>query len=161
MDIVRHTVPDNVHQLHVQTTFHIWKTRGCQCSFRLLMMGGVSSETCWASYKYGIITFWYIVASWWIFLYEFYYDARIHERHVKPHFNQYGHIIGDCNRHYAPIVLIFNGAVLCPRILLTCLASQNKRRLFFLYISQWFLKHRSRVFAVRYVLNMYVWFRLI
>jgi len=41
-------VPDNVHQLHhqlyklhVQTTFHVWKTRGCQCSFRLLMMGGV------------------------------------------------------------------------------------------------------------------------
>jgi len=31
------------------------KTRGCQCSFRLLMMGGVSPETCWASYKYGII----------------------------------------------------------------------------------------------------------
>jgi len=37
------------------TTFHVWKTRGCQCSFRLLMMGGVSPETCWASYKYGII----------------------------------------------------------------------------------------------------------
>jgi len=37
------------------TTFHVWKTRGCQCSFRLLMMGGVSSETCCASYKYGII----------------------------------------------------------------------------------------------------------
>jgi hypothetical protein len=35
--------------------FHIWKTRGCQCSFRPLMMGGVSPETCWASYKYGII----------------------------------------------------------------------------------------------------------
>jgi len=39
------------------TTFHIWKTRGCQCSFSLLMMGGVSPETCWASYKYGIIKF--------------------------------------------------------------------------------------------------------
>jgi len=24
------------------TTFHAWKTRGCQCSFRLLMMGGVT-----------------------------------------------------------------------------------------------------------------------
>jgi len=33
------------------------KTRGCQCSFRLLMMGGVSPETCWASYNYGIIKF--------------------------------------------------------------------------------------------------------
>jgi len=39
------------------TTFHVWKTRGCHCSFRLLMMGGVSPETCWASYKYGIINF--------------------------------------------------------------------------------------------------------
>ena len=52
------------------TTFHVWKIRGCQCSFRLLMMGGVSPETCWASYKYGVIKFWYIVASCWIFLYE-------------------------------------------------------------------------------------------
>jgi hypothetical protein len=39
------------------TTFHVWKTRGCQCSFRLLMKGGVSPETCWASYKYGLIKF--------------------------------------------------------------------------------------------------------
>jgi hypothetical protein len=53
----RHTVPDNVHQLHVQTPFHVWETRGCQCSFRLLMMGGVLPETCWALYKYGIIKF--------------------------------------------------------------------------------------------------------
>jgi hypothetical protein len=52
------------------TTLHVWKTRGCQCSFRLLMMGGVSPETCWASYKCGIIKFWYIVTSCWIFLYE-------------------------------------------------------------------------------------------
>jgi len=50
-------VPDNVHQLHVQTTFHIWKTRGCQFSFRLLMMVGVAPETWWVSYKYGIIKF--------------------------------------------------------------------------------------------------------
>ena len=80
VNVVRHTLPDNVHQLHVQTTFHIWKTRGCQCSFKLLMLGGVSPETCWASYKYGIIKFWYIVASSWISRYEFYCDARIHKR---------------------------------------------------------------------------------
>ena len=61
------------------TTFHKWKTRGCQCSFRLLMIGSVSPETRWASYKYAIIKFWYIVASCWIFLYKLYYDARIHE----------------------------------------------------------------------------------
>jgi len=53
------------------TTFQVWKTRGSQGSIRLLMMGGVSPETCWASHKYGRITFWYIVASCWIFLYEF------------------------------------------------------------------------------------------
>jgi len=49
--------------------------RGCQYSFSLLMMGGVSRETYWASYKYGIIKFRYIVASCWIFLYEFYRKA--------------------------------------------------------------------------------------
>jgi hypothetical protein len=37
------------------TTLHVWKTRGWLCSFWLLMMGGVSPEICWASYKYGII----------------------------------------------------------------------------------------------------------
>jgi len=49
------------------TTPHVWKTIGCQCSFRLPMMGGVSPETCWASYKYRRIKFWHIVASCWIF----------------------------------------------------------------------------------------------
>jgi len=63
-------------------TFHVWKTRGCQCSFRLLMMGGVSPETCWASYKYVVIKVWYIVTSCWSFLYELYHDARIHEHQV-------------------------------------------------------------------------------
>ena len=65
------------------TTFQLRKTRGCQCSFRFLMMGGVLPEACWASYKYGIVKFWYIVASCWIFLYEFYYDARIHEHQIQ------------------------------------------------------------------------------
>jgi len=69
------------------TTFHVCKTRGCQCSFRLLIMGGVSPETCWASYKYGIIKFWYIVASCWTFLYELYYDAWIHECQIIFNFS--------------------------------------------------------------------------
>jgi len=30
------------------------RTRGCECSLRLLMMGSVSPEKCWASYKYEI-----------------------------------------------------------------------------------------------------------
>jgi len=47
------------------------------------MMGGMSPETCWALYKYGIIKFWYTVASCWIFLCELYYDARIHGRQEK------------------------------------------------------------------------------
>jgi len=58
-----------------------WKTRDCQCSFSLLMTGGVPSETCWASCKYGIIKFWYIVASCWIFLYDLYLPhpvTRVH-----------------------------------------------------------------------------------
>jgi hypothetical protein len=63
------------------TTFHVWKTRGCQCSFRLLMMGLVSPETCSALYKYEI-KIWCSVASCWIFLYELYCDARIHEHQV-------------------------------------------------------------------------------
>jgi len=46
------------------------------------MMGGLSLETCRASYKYGIIKFLCIFASGWIFLYELYYDARIHEHQV-------------------------------------------------------------------------------
>jgi len=40
------TVPDNVHQLHVQQPSTYEKTRGCQYSFRLLMMGGASPERC-------------------------------------------------------------------------------------------------------------------
>jgi hypothetical protein len=67
------------------TTFHVWKTRGCHCSFRLLMMGGVLPDTCWASYKYGIIKFWYIVASCWIFLKELitFYTSLIFSGHPK------------------------------------------------------------------------------
>jgi hypothetical protein len=61
-------------KLHWQPlVFHTWKAVGrvnggrCQaeytapdngqCSFRLLMMGGVSPDTCWASYKYETIKF--------------------------------------------------------------------------------------------------------
>ena len=37
------------------TTLYVCKTRGCYCSFRLLVMDGVLPETCWASYEYEII----------------------------------------------------------------------------------------------------------
>ena len=33
------------------TIFHVCKARGCFCSFKLLMMGGVSPEACWTSFK--------------------------------------------------------------------------------------------------------------
>jgi hypothetical protein len=61
------TAPDNVKQLHVQQPSKCKKTRGCQYSFRPLIMGGVSPKTCWASYKNGIVTFRYIIAFFWIF----------------------------------------------------------------------------------------------
>jgi hypothetical protein len=69
------------------STVHVCKTRYCQCSFRLLMMGGVSLETCWASYKYGILKFWYIIAFCWIYLYELYYDARYDPRTSSSYYS--------------------------------------------------------------------------
>jgi len=49
--------------------------------FELLMMGGVSLETCWAIKKHWNNKFYYTVASCWLFLWDLYYDARIHEHH--------------------------------------------------------------------------------
>ena len=57
--------PDGVQQLHAQQLSTYTKP-GFYCSFRLLMMGGVSPETRRASYKYEI-KFSYTVASCWIF----------------------------------------------------------------------------------------------
>jgi len=94
------------------TTFHVWKTRGCKCSLRLLMMDGVSPETCWASYKHGIINLGYIVASCWIFPYEFSFHnftiwlqsrQRPELRQKRPHL------------HWGPHSLLFNGVLgFCP-----------------------------------------------
>ena len=36
---------------YTPTTFHVCKTRGYLCSFRLLMIDRVSPETCWASFN--------------------------------------------------------------------------------------------------------------
>jgi hypothetical protein len=47
--------PDSVQQPQRLTTFHVCKTTDCYCSFELLIMGGVSPETCWTSYKHRII----------------------------------------------------------------------------------------------------------
>ena len=51
-------VAGRIQQPQHPTTSHVRKTRGCQCSFGfLLMMCGVSPETCWSSNKHGIINF--------------------------------------------------------------------------------------------------------
>jgi hypothetical protein len=47
--------------------------------FELLMMGGVSPETCWEIKKQWNNKFYYTVASCWLFLWDLYYNARIHE----------------------------------------------------------------------------------
>jgi hypothetical protein len=47
----------SVQQPERPKIFHVCKTRGCLCSFEFLMMGVVSPETCWASYKHGVINF--------------------------------------------------------------------------------------------------------
>ena len=46
---------DSVQQPQRPTTSHVCKTRACLSGFELLMMGGVSPETCWALFKHGII----------------------------------------------------------------------------------------------------------
>jgi len=50
--------------------------------FELLMMGGVSPETCWAIKKHCNNKFYYTVASCLFFLWVLNYDARIHEHQV-------------------------------------------------------------------------------
>jgi hypothetical protein len=47
------------------------------------MMGGVSPETCWASYKYGIIKILIKCCILLDFLYELYYDEWIHKQQVS------------------------------------------------------------------------------
>jgi hypothetical protein len=46
------------------------------------MMCGVLPKTCWAIKKHWNNKFYYTVASFWFFLCDLYYDARIHERQV-------------------------------------------------------------------------------
>jgi len=75
-------------------------------------MGGVSPETCWASYKYEI-KFWYTVASFWIFL----CNVTVKYRHTAP-------------LQYVSLVSVFPGERLLAFITRT---TQNVR-----YVS-WFL----------------------
>jgi hypothetical protein len=65
-------------------TTNVCKTRGCNYSFELLMMSGVSLETCWAIKKHWNNKFYYTVASCWLFLYEAYSDCSIlHNAHIR------------------------------------------------------------------------------
>jgi hypothetical protein len=56
------------------TTFQD-KTRGCQCSCKLLMMGVEAPETCWAIHKRQVINLWNC-CIWFVNLFELYDDAR-------------------------------------------------------------------------------------
>ena len=47
------------------------------------MMGGVSSKTYWAIKKHWNNKFYYTVETCWFFLWDLYYDARIHEHQVN------------------------------------------------------------------------------
>jgi len=60
-------------------TKNVCKTRGCNYSFWAPDDGRVSPETCWAINKHWNNKFYYEVASCWFFLWDIYYDARIHE----------------------------------------------------------------------------------
>ena len=51
--------------------------------FELLMMGGVSPETCWAIKKHWNNKCYYKVASCWFCLWDLYYNAWIHEHQVN------------------------------------------------------------------------------
>jgi hypothetical protein len=64
-------------------TINVCKTRGCNYSFELLMMGSVLPETCWATKKHWNNKFYYMFASCWFFLWVLYYNARIHEHQVQ------------------------------------------------------------------------------
>jgi hypothetical protein len=60
LSIIHIENPTRYHSVSKFYFLFIWS------STCFLMMGGVSPETCWASYKYEI-KFWYTVASCWIF----------------------------------------------------------------------------------------------
>jgi hypothetical protein len=65
--------------LHPQTCV---KPEAAITVFELLMMSGVSLETCWAIDKHWNNKFYYMIAPYWLFLYDLYYDTQIHELQV-------------------------------------------------------------------------------
>jgi len=83
VDVIRHTVHDNVHQLHFQKPSTYENPEAASAVLGSWWWALFHPDRCWASYKYEIKKFWYFVASCLIFLYELYYDARIHEHQAK------------------------------------------------------------------------------
>ena len=47
------------------------------------MIGGVSPETCWAIKKHWSNKFYYTVPACWFYLWDLYYDARIHDHQIE------------------------------------------------------------------------------
>jgi hypothetical protein len=59
----------NHHSGNLQAKTYV-KPEAAITVFELLMMGGVSPETCWANKKHWNNTFYYTVASCWFFLWD-------------------------------------------------------------------------------------------
>jgi len=83
---------------------NIHKTRGCNYSFELLMMGGMSPKTCWAIKKHWNNKFYYTVASCWFFLWVLYYDTRIREH--QPNFLLHG-LLALYTYYYSYFILFY------------------------------------------------------
>jgi hypothetical protein len=80
-------------------TAHHQELKHCNCglwfyirlwlpaAFDLLMMSGVSLETCWAIKKHWNSIFYYTVASCWLFLYDFHlnFRTRLHCLYLTKH----------------------------------------------------------------------------
>jgi hypothetical protein len=80
---------------------HVWvgTAEAAITVFELLMMSGVSLETRWAIKKHLNNKFYYTVASGWLFLYDLYYDARIHEHQL----NLFRTLESYCHYLYTPL----------------------------------------------------------
>jgi predicted DCC family thiol-disulfide oxidoreductase YuxK len=73
------------HRRRRQPTKYV-KLEAAFTVFELLMMSGLSLKTCWAIKKHWNNKFYYTVASCLFFLWDLYYDARIHEHQVEVFF---------------------------------------------------------------------------
>jgi len=75
--------------------------------FELLMMGGLSPETCWEIKKLWNNKFYYTVASCWLFLYDLYHDARIHEQKKNLSYNSVFYVLREPELQISGIFCLF------------------------------------------------------